>query len=136
MFRLAVLLLLGTAGWAQTAESYRRDAAEFARQKSWDNAIWNYHKALELEAKDPLTLYNLALALQFNGDTREALKEFEAAADLRPKWADAHHGLGATWFDLHDEAAAMKELRLRRLSILRTQQRTVCWDASFPSKTT
>jgi len=27
------------------------------------------------------------------------------------KWADAHYGLGATWYDLHDQAAALKELR-------------------------
>ena len=30
---------------------------------------------------------------------------------LKPKWADAHYGLGATWYDLHDQAAALKEIR-------------------------
>ena len=33
---------------AQTAESYRQRAAEESRAKSWDDAITNYRKALEL----------------------------------------------------------------------------------------
>jgi tetratricopeptide (TPR) repeat protein len=51
------------------------------------------------------------LALKYKGETREALKEFEAALELRPKWADAHYGLGAVWYDLQNQTAAMKELR-------------------------
>ena len=39
-------------------------------------------------------------------------REFEAAVRLRPKRGDAHYSLGATWFDLQESAAAVKELRL------------------------
>ncbi len=96
--------------FAQTAETYRRDATEFARQKSWDQAIANYRKALELEPNDALTHYNLALALKYKGEARQAVDEFEAALRLKPKWADAQYGLGAAWYDLHDQSAAVKEL--------------------------
>src|SRR5580693_7428927 len=110
-----LLLLLGIFAvpcFAQTAESYRQQAIEESRQKSWDQAIANYHKALELEPNDALTHYNLALALKYKGDARQAVEEFQTALRLKPKWADAHYGLGATWYDLHELDPAVKELRL------------------------
>ena len=49
---LLLLLVLGslfsTPAFAQTAESYRQQAIELSRQKSWDEAIVLYRKALEL----------------------------------------------------------------------------------------
>src|SRR5215469_15626766 len=109
--RLALVLLLVTACFGQTAEIYRRTATEFSRQKSWDAAITDYRKALDLEPNDALTHYNLALALKFKGDTGEALKEFQAAVKLRPKWAEAHYGLGAALYDLQNQSEAIQELR-------------------------
>src|ERR1700686_647660 len=108
---LCLLVLLYPAGTtAQTAARYRKRATELSRAKSWDDAIANYRNALALEPNDTVTHYDLALALKYNGETREALKEFEAAVELRPKWADAHYGLGAVWYDLQDPTTAMKEL--------------------------
>src|SRR5277367_5672772 len=97
---------------AQTVESYRQRAAEQSHAKSWEDAIANYRKALEIEPKDAVTHYNLAFALKYKGDTREALKEFQSASELRPKWAKAHYGLGSVWYDLQDQDAATKELRI------------------------
>src|SRR5271166_5836582 len=106
IYVLAGLLAVGLSASrasAQTAESYRQHAAELSRAKSWDDAITNYRKALEIEPNDSVTHYNLALALKYKGDTREALKEFQSAVKLRPKWAEAHYGLGAVWYDLGDQ---------------------------------
>src|SRR5579872_1466707 len=108
---LVLLLLISALCFAQTAETYRRDATQFAQQKSWDQAIANYRKALELQPDDALTHYDLALAFKYKGDTAQALQEFQSAVSLKPKWADAHYGLGATWYDLHDQASAVKEDR-------------------------
>src|SRR6516165_8712512 len=107
----ALLLMFSASSSAQTVEAYRRDATQFAQHKSWDQAIANYRKALELEPNDALTHYNLAFALKYKGDNANALQEFQTALQLKPKWADAHYGLGATWYELHDQAAAVKELR-------------------------
>jgi len=96
---------------AQTADTYRQRATELSQAKSWDDAITNYRKALDLEPKDAVTHYDLALALKYKGDDREALKEFQAAIKLRPKWAEAHYGLGATWYDLQNQSEAVSELR-------------------------
>src|ERR1700758_2582672 len=108
---LFLALLMAASCLAQTAETYRRDATEFARQKSWDQAIASYRKALEVEPNDALTHYDLALALKYKGEAKQAADEFEAALRLNPKWGDAHYGLGAAWYDLHDQPAALKELQ-------------------------
>src|SRR5260370_41634110 len=104
--RLLLLFLIACRCFAQTAESYRRDATQLARHKSWDQAVAKYRKALELEPNDADTHYNLALTLKYNGDARQAAEEFEATLRLKPTWAAAHFGLGATWYDLRAQAAA------------------------------
>ncbi len=76
---LFLALMLAASGFAQTAATYRRDATEFARQKSWDQAIAAYRKALEVEPNDALTHYDLALALKYKGEAKQAVDEFEAA---------------------------------------------------------
>ena len=65
---LALGLLTCSIAFAQTAEDYRQRALEFSRTKSWDQAIVNYRKVLELEPNDATTRYNLALALKYKGD--------------------------------------------------------------------
>jgi tetratricopeptide (TPR) repeat protein len=111
----ALLLFFGVfiaaASFGQSAETYRQQAIELSSLKSWDEAIAAYHRSLELAPNDPLTHYNLALALGHKGDTRQAVEEFQAALQLKPKWADAHYALGATFFELQDQASALKELR-------------------------
>src|SRR5256885_7265919 len=108
---LVLLFMIAAPGFAQTtAASYSKAGTEFARQKSWDQAIADYRKALELEPNDALIHYNLALALKYKGEPRDAVAEFQTALRLKPKWADAEYGLGAAFYDLHDKAAAIKEL--------------------------
>ena len=70
---LIVLFMMAAPCFAQTAETYRRDATDFARQKSWDQAVANYRKALELEPNDALTHYDLALALKYKGEAAHAV---------------------------------------------------------------
>src|SRR5215472_16538658 len=99
---LVLMLAVAAPCFAQTVETYRRAAIDLSRAKSWDEAIANYHKALELEPNDAETHYNLALALKYKGNPQQAADEFETTVRLKPKWADAHYGLGAALYDLHD----------------------------------
>ncbi|PYX91379.1 MAG: hypothetical protein DMG67_10295, partial [Acidobacteria bacterium] len=68
---LVLLFVMAAPGFAQTAATYSKTATEFARQKSWDQAIADYRKALELEPNDPLTHYNLGLALKYKNEARD-----------------------------------------------------------------
>src|SRR2546423_15684954 len=110
VFLLILGLLFAAPCFAQTAESYRQHAIELAREKSWDQAIASYRKALDLEPNDGLTHYNLALTLKYKGDSKQAAEEFQAAVQLKPKWADAHYGFGAPRDHLPGNPAALAEL--------------------------
>ena len=77
VFLLILGLLFSSPSFAQTAETYRQHAIKLSRNKSWDQAIDSYRKALTLEPSDPITHYNLALALKSKGETRQAAEEFE-----------------------------------------------------------
>ncbi|MGH9723885.1 MAG: tetratricopeptide repeat protein, partial [Candidatus Acidiferrales bacterium] len=96
---------------AQTADTYRKRAVEFSRAKSWDQAVANYRQALALEPNDPLTHYDLALALKYSGHSEEAVPEFQDALRLKPNWPEAHFGLGAAYYDLQNTAAAADEFK-------------------------
>ena len=109
---VASVLLLSAPCFAQTAETYRKQAIELSRAKSWDAAIADYRKALELEPNDADTHYNLALALKYKGEFKQAAEEFEEAIRLKPEWAEAHFALGATQLRTRrSERAALKELQ-------------------------
>src|SRR6202050_4875847 len=108
---VASVLVLSSPSFAQTAETYRKQAIDLSRAKSWDAAVADYRKALELEPNDADTHYNLALTLNYKGDSRQAAEEFEQAIRLKPNWAEAHLGLGATQYDLGDQVVALKELQ-------------------------
>jgi len=112
--KMALALTLGVSSpalTAQTAQTYRQQAAEFARSESWDEAIAAYRKAIELSPNDPAIHYDLALVLQHKGASRQAVEEFETAVRLKPAWAEAHYSLGAAYYELHDLPPALKELR-------------------------
>lgn len=58
MFLLVLGLILAVPSHGQTAEEYRKQAVELSRAKSWDEAIANYRKALELEPNDATMHYD------------------------------------------------------------------------------
>ena len=138
LYALCLLALIHPASTtAQTAADYRKQATEFAQTKAWDDAIENYRDALALEPNDAITHYDLALALKYQGSTKEALKEFQAALQLQPKWADAHYGLGAVWYDLQDPDAALKRTSYCCGSLIRpAPPPTGSWPAFSRSRTT
>src|SRR6202012_2144469 len=55
---------------------------------------------------------DLALALKYKGEAKQAVDEFQTARRLKPKWADAEYGLGAALYVLPNQPAAAKELQI------------------------
>lgn len=68
---------------AQSTQTHREEAAEFARSKLRDEAINAYRKALELGPNDAATHYDLGFALRNKGAARQAVEEFETAVRQR-----------------------------------------------------
>ena len=108
---LVLSLAVSASSFPQTAQSYRQQADESVRSKSWDEAVAAYRKALELAPNDALTHYDLGVALGNKGAARQALEEFETAVRLKPAWAPAHYALGTTYYELHELPSALKQLR-------------------------
>src|SRR6516164_1961870 len=84
---------------APSADEWRRKALECARQKNWTCAIENYTQAIRIQ-DDADARYNLALAYKYAGKPEAAAAEFESALKLKPKWAEAEYGLGASLYAL------------------------------------
>ncbi len=99
----------GTCASSPRAESFRQKALACAQQKKWTCAIENYRGAIGIEP-DADGHYNLALALKYGGSLEDARAEFEAALKLRPGWAEAEYGLGATLQALGRERPAIEAL--------------------------
>src|SRR5215831_12885982 len=134
LFVLLLALLPAKPSLAQTAEQYRQRAIQLSRAKSWDEAIGNYQKAIELEPNDVLTHYNLALALKHKGDARQAAEEFEAVLRLNQNgpmdttgWARLGTTSTSWWLPRKSSARLSSWIQRRR-------KRIGCWRAFTPSR--
>lgn len=56
-----------------------------AQSDLWDEAIFRWKKAIELEPESPSAHNNLAVAYEQKGLWDEARKEYEIASELNPK---------------------------------------------------
>ena len=97
-FTLAFSISVGclTPSNAQTAAQYRQQALELSSAKSWDEAIANYHKALELEPNLPDAHNNIANLLKATDRRDEAIAEYRIALQLRPDYPEVRNNLGAS----------------------------------------
>ena len=82
-------------GLAGGVWSYRFNRARaFAELKQWPRAVADYRDAAKLFPEDYATQFNLAKALQANGDLGGAITAFQRAITLAPGQADFHLSLG------------------------------------------
>ena len=80
---------------AETVWAYHFNRARaYAELKEWARAVAGYRDAARLFPEDYVTAFNLARALQSNGDLPGAIGQFERAIALAPGQADFHlsHG--------------------------------------------
>ena len=114
--------------FAQTAESYRQHATELSRRNPGTMpsriiaTLWSLNRTM------PLTHYDLALALKYKGESQAGPR-----TSSRPRCASSRNGrtritdLGAVWYDLQDQTAALKELRTAEGSIPAMPRHIGCW---------
>lgn len=76
-----------------------------------DDAVHEFHRALELDATDFTALYNLGAMAADNGDTDQAVKMLEGALHSSPASPDAHEKLAAAYAQQGRLADALTQLR-------------------------
>ncbi len=55
----------------------------------YDEALRNYHKAIEIDADDPALYFNMARAYKEMGDIAQAMASLQKALELKPDFAEA-----------------------------------------------
>lgn len=77
-----------------------------ADDNKYEEAIEKYDKALEINPKDPIALYNKGVALYYQSEYANALKAFEEAINFDHKYAKPWNGKGVALYMLekHDES--------------------------------
>ena len=104
---IAVCFLVGATFFAARAGLSKMDTKAALTSGSLTAA----ERAVDLTPSDPDAHYTRALALSFNGEEREAVKEYERAAVLRPRDYFLWLSLGAARDEAGDEAGALAAFR-------------------------
>ena len=96
---LAILFVFVVASSAQTKPDITliRKGNSLLAEKKYNDAEIAYRKALQINSKNGTAAYNLALALQLQKKTDEAIKQYELAISLltdKLQKAGAYHNTG------------------------------------------
>ena len=96
---LAILFVFVVASSAQTKPDITliRKGNSLLAEKKYNDAEIAYRKALQINSKNGTAAYNLALALQLQKKTDEAIKQYEVAVTLltdKLQKAGAYHNTG------------------------------------------
>jgi Tfp pilus assembly protein PilF len=83
---IATLLLAalgcGSSGDPSDANTQRRFGVRMARMNLWREAMFRFHRAVEIQPDNAMAHNNLAVAYEANGDFDNALKEYREALRL------------------------------------------------------
>ena len=96
---LAMFFAFGFTTFAQTKPDITliRKGNSLLAEKKYNDAEIAYRKALQINSKNGTAVYNLALALQLQKKTDEAIKQYEVAVTLltdKLQKAGAYHNTG------------------------------------------
>jgi tetratricopeptide (TPR) repeat protein len=78
----------------------------FAMRGAYDEAISQYHQAIQLDSENASAYIGLGNAYHKKGLYQEAIKALEKAVEIKPYWADCRCNLGAAYSlaDMHEKA--------------------------------
>jgi tetratricopeptide (TPR) repeat protein len=77
------------AGIDESAQQFKTKAAIAEEAQEWDQAIFYYRKAIELDRENPDYHYNLGIIYEIRGDWRTAADAYEEAVRLKFDHVDA-----------------------------------------------
>lgn len=109
---LFFLLIAATTVHAQKAErDLIRKGNRMYNDSVYENAEVNYRKALEINPKSTVAMYNLANTLMQQNKLQEAMEQFVGAAKVekeKPNLAQIYHNMGVIFQSQKDYAKAIE----------------------------
>ncbi len=109
---LFFLLIAATTVDAQKAErDLIRKGNRMYNDSVYENAEVNYRKALEINPKSTVAMYNLANTLMQQNKLQEAIEQFAGAAKVekeKPNLAQIYHNMGVIFQSQKDYAKAIE----------------------------
>ena len=109
---LFFLLIAATTVDAQKAErDLIRKGNRMYNDSVYENAEVNYRKALEINPKSTVAMYNLANTLMQQNKLQEAMEQFASAAKVekeKPNLAQIYHNMGVIFQSQKDYAKAIE----------------------------
>lgn len=109
---LFFLLIAATTVHAQKAErDLIRKGNRMYNNSVYENAEVNYRKALEINPKSTVAMYNLANTLMQQNKLQEAMEQFAGAAKVekeKPNLAQIYHNMGVIFQSQKDYAKAIE----------------------------
>ena len=95
------------------AEAHNNLAIVLTKEGGFDEAIAEYHRALEIRKEYPEAHNNLGIALMECGQTGEALAEFDKALELRQEYPDVRMNRSLTYLIVGDFERGWREYENR-----------------------
>lgn len=109
---LALLLLAAASASAQKAErDYIRKGNRLFKDSVYVDSEINYRKALEVNPKSTVAMYNLANTLMQQNKLKEALEQYVAASKIekdKKNLAQIYHNMGVIFHSQKDYAKAVE----------------------------
>ena len=93
---MAAMLFAGCTSEQQIRKSalrYFKDGNSAYLHRDYQNAIWNYRKAITMDSETPEFHFNLGLVYYELGNYPEALDAYMRVAELRPGLSDTYYNL-------------------------------------------
>ena len=90
----------------RTALHYFKDGNRYYSQSDFQNAIWNFQKAIILDSDTPEFHFNLGLAYYEIGNYPEALEAYMRVMELRPELSDTYFNIALAYYRMENSRQA------------------------------
>lgn len=102
--QVSLLMMVLLLGGCTSEEQIRKSALRYFKEgntaflhRDYQNAIWNYRKAITMDTETPEFYFNLGLVYYELGNFPEALDAYKRAAELRPRLSDTYYNIALVY---------------------------------------
>ncbi len=126
---MVLLLLVAVSASAQKAErDYIRKGNRFFKDSVYVDAEVNYRKALEVNPKSTVSMFNLGNTLTQQNKLQEAMEQYVGATKIekdKSNLAQIYHNMGVIFHSQKDYAKAVEAIRSRYAIIRKMMKRAI-----------